>query len=527
MAERDRSYNRQARGPSASWWFGAEIDGPINRPSYSKPKTAKEEDLGPLQPQDLQTKAKSRAHPIDKLLNKAEDLLEWVSSLDMFSMHKRSPEDEGHGKLKKRKVSLSFFYEKYLAKYKQPNGPPSSTEINDASSAAVQSRGPTQDAYEKFSQLSTSLNTLLEEHGDDITKEALRSGQALQATLETLSQRITGKPLQTPPRSSQPESESRDGKNIPKIVSGHGLGLTAWKSSEIPAVLPELPEILNPRLQEATFTHQGLGKGLITDLNYERLEFIGDSYVQLAATLLISQTFPFHSPGQCSHIRETLIKNVTFARYAKNYGLDKRLKLPDSFTQGPHRANDEKHIKVLGDVFEAYVGAVVLSDPAYGLSRAMQWLKDLWSMEISHLIVAEENNRAHNAIQSPIWSLGSRAQIVDQPDPAFAPLNHKDQLSKAIGCKGVKISYRDAGPQEKDPNTKLPLFTVGVYLDGFGEKNKLLGVAKANGKKEAGMKAAAIALNNKKMMQFYIDKKKAVEAQQAMEAEALLKAGDA
>jgi ribonuclease-3 len=183
-----------------------------------------------------------------------------------------------------------------------------------------------------------------------------------------------------------------------------------------------------------------------------------------------------------------------------------------------HNAKDTKMIKVLGDVFEAYVGAVVLSDPVHGLSRAMQWLKDLWSMEIKSLIIREEGDAAGRSFQSPMWHLGANSSVVDQTDPSLAPLNPKDELQKALGAKGIKISYRDSAPQEKDPKNKLPIFTVGVYLDGWGEKDKVLGFGRAHGKKEAGAKAAAAALDNKKQMKIYMEKKKVYEAQQDMEA---------
>jgi ribonuclease-3 len=60
----------------------------------------------------------------------------------------------------------------------------------------------------------------------------------------------------------------------------------------------------------------------------------------------------------------------------------------------------------------------------------------------------------------------------------------------------------------KDSETKLPLFTVGVYLTGHG-------------KKEAGMKAAQVALDNSKAMKTYAEKKRLFVAQQEQLKEAL------
>ena len=106
--------------------------------------------------------------------------------------------------------------------------------------------------------------------------------------------------------------------------------------------------------------------GKVTELNYERLEWIGDAYIELAATLFISQTFPFNTAGQNAQLRELLVKNVTLADFARTYGFHRRANLPDSFDDVytfTNSASEQQQIKVLGDIFEAYVAAVILSDP--------------------------------------------------------------------------------------------------------------------------------------------------------------------
>lgn len=74
---------------------------------------------------------------------------------------------------------------------------------------------------------------------------------------------------------------------------------------------------------------------------------------------------------------------------------------------------------------------------------------------------------------------------------------------KKIGSKGIKLQYKDAGPETKDPKTGFPVFTVGVYLDGWGEVGKQLGVGKAMKKTEAGNRAAEMVLGNKFLMSKY------------------------
>jgi ribonuclease-3 len=145
-------------------------------------------------------------------------------------------------------------------------------------------------------------------------------------------------------------------------------------------------------------------------------------------------------------------------------------------------------------------------------------------MDIAAEIINQEKS-PEAKLRSPIWNLRMDPAMIDQPHPTHTHLNPKDQLSKALGSKGVKIEYREAAPETKDKENKLPLFTVGVYLTGWDEKDKQIGVGRANGKKEAGMKAAEMALNNKKLMKVYMDKKKAREALAEKEEEALAKLG--
>ncbi len=269
------------------------------------------------------------------------------------------------------------------------------------------------------------------------------------------------------------------------------IALTPWSSASIPTTLPALPTIKSPDLETATFTHSGVTSNAGA-LSYERLEWLGDAYLYLVSTILISSTFTSHLPGKCAQIRELLVKNETLASYARHYGFKKRARLPPEFSDDNHkgyRVKEVEKVKVMGDIFEAYVAAVILSDPEQGVERVSSWLKSLWAQTISKQIKEQERlNEKVNAIPA---------------GDVNANLNPKDMLSKKIGAKGVKITYKDAGPERKDPVTGFPLFSIGVYLDGWGEQDKQLGIGKALGKKDAGMKAAEMALANKKLMALY------------------------
>ena len=322
---------------------------------------------------------------------------------------------------------------------------------------------------------------------------------------------------------SKTQPTKRD--NIPEINhanSGQAITpftITPWKSCEIPPKLPLLPKVLDPTLETAAFTHQGMTAGRVGDLNYERLEWVGDAYLQLTCTLLIAQTFPALTPGKCSQLRERCVKNLTLASYARQYGFDHRAQIPDELRNSKHPSKEHDMTKIMGDIFEAYVAAIILSDPMLGIKHVIDWLKKLWSVELKREIVEADKTGAK--FDSPMWNLRGAVDHVEIRDSGPVDLGPKEVLQKLLASKGVKLTYKEAALEKKDKKNKLPLFTVGVYLNGYGKKDMQLGYGTGNGKKDAGMRAAEMALNNKKLMKELTEKKKIHDAHLEREREAL------
>ncbi|AEO71542.1 uncharacterized protein THITE_2023817, partial [Thermothielavioides terrestris NRRL 8126] len=273
-----------------------------------------------------------------------------------------------------------------------------------------------------------------------------------------------------------------------------------WTSASISKTYPPLPQVLDPALETAALTHSGMRKRL-SDLSYERLEWIGDAYLELIASELIYQTFPTLEAGKCSQYREMLVRNSTLGQFAVHYGLDRRANFPAEFGLGGRpngtTVSQKQRAKALGDIFEAYVGALIRSDPEHGLRRASEWLKALWGPVLERHIREEESGA--NAVSD---------------------INPKTQLEQLIGAPGVRIEYRDLPSNGKrDRDTKQELFFVGCFLHGWGESGLQLGYGGALGKKEAGQKAALKAMENKKLIKKFAEKKKASMAARAEQAE--------
>ncbi|KAK8134353.1 RNase3 domain-containing protein [Apiospora sp. TS-2023a] len=318
---------------------------------------------------------------------------------------------------------------------------------------------------------------------------------------------------------SSPAQQTVSSNKAPKLDESLRLptptGLTAWTPSDTSSILPPLPSINDPVLDKAAFTHSGM-VSKPSDMSYERLEWVGDAYLEMFATMFIYQTFPKLPAGRCSQYRESLVKNETLSKYTKAYELEKRIVFPPEFDFGSSNGQGAKaktHKKVLGDIFEAYVAAVILGDPDLGLVRASSWMKALWGKELAKEIKTEYNSRQQS--QQAAIQAGTN-NSTSLPAPISQDIHPKTRLTKTIGTKGVRIYYVDEN-ETVDKKLKQRKFTVGAYVDAWGESKVQLGTGTALSKTEAGAKAAQNALENKKLMKKYEQKKQ--EWEEAMRAQ--------
>jgi ribonuclease-3 len=256
--------------------------------------------------------------------------------------------------------------------------------------------------------------------------------------------------------------------------------------------LPPLPEILDPKLAESPFRHKSHGydrSSTVADITYERLEFLGDAYLELLASRLIFHHFPALQAGSQSQIRELLVKNETLSEYARLYDFQHRVQVADLETmqlEAKNRGNKGLN-KILGDVFEAYIAAIVLSDPEHGFVRAEAWLTALWTPK---LLQTQEMRKYRNP--------GLVLQKPDGADPRteYSPTAKADLQRRIQGydAKLVYASYK-ASVELKGDQLGQNRHFIALHLTGYGYENKLLGKGEGKNKVEAGNWAAIEAMH--------------------------------
>lgn len=259
---------------------------------------------------------------------------------------------------------------------------------------------------------------------------------------------------------AQPGNESHG--SIPAVTSSFSVQTETEKTPCLKVddniYPPSLPPILDTALEKAVFTHPAITNDL--DATYDRLEILGDAYIELMATKFIWNKYRDINSGHISQIRELLVKNETLAEYASMYEFDRKASVPQEYLTQPKR-----WMKTKGDIFEAYVAAAILSDPITGYQKAEKWLTQLWLPKLSGL-----------AVQQPV-------------------MNAKENLARKIMGKDIKLKYIDER-EPIQPEKGKQTFFIGVYLTGWGWSNKHLGSGQGPSKAVAGNEAAQRALQN-------------------------------
>ena len=107
----------------------------------------------------------------------------------------------------------------------------------------------------------------------------------------------------------------------------------------------------NPELLQQALTHRSFS----SDHN-ERLEFLGDSVLNLCIANLLFQRLHTLPEGDLSRVRANLVKQDTLHHLAVEMGLPQMLRLGE----GELRSGGQKRPSILADALEAVLGAVYL-----------------------------------------------------------------------------------------------------------------------------------------------------------------------
>lgn len=178
------------------------------------------------------------------------------------------------------------------------------------------------------------------------------------------------------------------------------------------------------KLLQQALSHRSCGK-----LNNERLEFLGDSLVNLIIADALYVKHDNATEGELSRMRSSLVKGDTLAKVAKEFLLGDYLHLgPGEIKSGGH-----KRSSILAGALEALIGAICLdSDFAICQQVVLQWFKARLDNTDIGKIYKDHKTLLQEYLQSKGLPL-PQYQLVDTTGAAHEQTFHVQCIIESLG----------------------------------------------------------------------------------------------
>ncbi|OEY66907.1 ribonuclease III [Marinobacter sp. X15-166B] len=188
----------------------------------------------------------------------------------------------------------------------------------------------------------------------------------------------------------------------------------------------------NPEHLLLALTHRSYG-----NRNNERLEFLGDSIVNMVIAEHLFLQFEQAKEGQLSRLRARMVKGVTLAEIGREFDLGRYLRLGS----GEMKSGGFRRESILADTVEAIIGAIYLDSDFYTCrEQVMRWFKPrLQKLNIQDT-QKDPKTRLQEYLQSRQFPL-PQYEVVSVEGEAHAQTFHVscalsslDRKTEGVGC---------------------------------------------------------------------------------------------
>ncbi|MET0311071.1 MAG: ribonuclease III [Burkholderiaceae bacterium] len=166
----------------------------------------------------------------------------------------------------------------------------------------------------------------------------------------------------------------------------------------------------------------------------ERLEFLGDSVLNLAVAGLLFQQLGGQAEGDLSRVRANLVRQETLHKLAEELGLSQVIRLGE----GELRSGGQKRPSILADALEAVIGAVYL-DGGWPASEAL--VRRLFAGVAINPQMAAIGKDPKTELQE--WLQGRRMKLPDYKVVATLGAAHKQTFD--VECEVVEMGVSERG----------------------------------------------------------------------------------
>ena len=195
--------------------------------------------------------------------------------------------------------------------------------------------------------------------------------------------------------------------------------------------------------------------------NHERLEFLGDAVLRLAAAEYLEQHHTVLSVGQRSALRAQLVSDRWLAELGERCGLERVWRI------GAMAAGDKAgRATLLAELCEALIGAIYLvwGGPNGGLLAVARWLTPHWQRSSQELLHDPDRHNWKSALQE--WS---QARGLGLPSYQCQQVSTGHGDPRRFHCTARLAIEREAGGPASEGAAAEEPAPEGTVMDCVGE----------------------------------------------------------
>ena len=191
----------------------------------------------------------------------------------------------------------------------------------------------------------------------------------------------------------------------------------------------------DPTLLERALTHRSHGPN-----NYERLEFLGDSVLNLTISAELYDRFPDLTEGELTRLRASLVKKEALAERARNLNLGDCLALGG----GELKSGGFDRDSILADAMEALIGAVYRDG---GIDAARAFITREYQTALAELAGGIVPKDAKTQLQEHLQQHGLSVPVYNVLDMSGEP--HNQQFVVECRVTGLAAPTRGEGSSRR------------------------------------------------------------------------------
>ena len=190
-------------------------------------------------------------------------------------------------------------------------------------------------------------------------------------------------------------------------------------------------------------------------LNYEKLEFIGDAVLRLAASNFIEKKYPQMSVGERSELRAQIVSDEWLTKLGEKIDIEKLI------IKGPKALGDENSKNtIIGEATEALIGAVYKCFNS--IKEVNLWLDDIWEEDSEIFLKAPYKLKSKTVLQE--WC---QIKGFDLPVYKLIEVSKKNGDPKRFSCdifiEGLKESSA-FGKSHKQAETNAARVLIEKFI---------------------------------------------------------------